>query len=108
MNTIVVTRHNALIEYLKKNNVVQGDVRVIEQATPDDVRGNHVIGVLPLHLAALAGKVTVVDLNVPAELRGVELSLEQIEKYARGISSYIVRVVDTNDVSDTYPPQSNV
>ena len=43
--TIVVTRHPALIDYLREIGVVTGDdVRVIESATPDDVRGRRVVG----------------------------------------------------------------
>lgn len=93
IDTVVVTRHPALLEYLREKEIVGEDVRVIAHATPDDVRGKRVIGVLPHHLSSLADSVTEVELNVPAELRGVELTLEQVREYARSIRTYRVQEV---------------
>lgn len=50
-------------------------------------------GVLPLHLASLANTVTTVDMNLPAEMRGKELSLEDIKKYLVDISTYKVEKI---------------
>ena len=47
-------------------------------------------GVLPLRLASLANTVTTIDMNLPAEMRGKELSLTDIEKYLVDISTYKV------------------
>ena len=58
MNTIVITRHPALVEYLAEINLIPAGTPVISHATPADVQGRHVIGVLPLSLAALAESVT--------------------------------------------------
>lgn len=79
MNTIIVTRHPALVEHLAEQGYTG---KVVAHATDDDVRGQHVVGVLPLRLAALAASVTEVPLNLPPELRGVELTLEQVRAYA--------------------------
>lgn len=88
--TVVVTRHAALVAYLTEQGIIPAGANVLPRATPDDVKGRHVVGVLPLHLAALAVRVTVVPLNVPDELRGVELSLEQVRRYAGPASTYAV------------------
>ena len=90
---LVVTRHPALVEYLREQGIISGSVEVISHATPEQVEGRHVIGVLPLHLAAVAKSVTVVPLNVPAELRGQELNLEQVRKYAGPVTTYKVEVI---------------
>lgn len=74
-DVVVVTRHSALVEWLKMQGLITGDEPVIEHATSQDVRGKHVVGVLPLHLAAEAESVTVVDLDIPPEKRGKELSV---------------------------------
>lgn len=50
-------------------------------------------GVLPLRLASLANVVTTIDMNIPAEMRGKELSLEDIEKYFTGMSTYKVKKI---------------
>ena len=59
-------------------------------AAPEDVRGKHVYGVLPLALAAEASQVTEIALRLPAELRGVELSEEQVRQHMAGICTYKV------------------
>lgn len=87
---VVVTRHPALVEYLTELGVVPAGTEVVAHATAEQVRGRHVFGVLPLHLAAEAASVTEVPLNVPAELRGVELTLEQVRQFAGPLVEYKV------------------
>ena len=88
---ILVTRHQALIEYFKEANI-EFD-KVISHATEEDVYGNDVYGVLPLRLTSLANTVTTIDIDVPAEMRGKELSLEDIKKYGVNISTYKVEKI---------------
>ena len=87
---VVVTRHPALVEYLTELGVVPAGTEVVAHATAEQVRGRHVFGVLPLHLAAEAASVTEVTLRVPAELRGVELTLEQVRQFAGPLTTYKV------------------
>lgn len=79
---VVVTRHRALVEYLIEIGLVPNGTPVIEHATEDDVSGAHVIGVLPVHLAALALSYTEIPLNAPKDTRGQELNLDDVRKYA--------------------------
>ena len=51
------------------------------------------VGVLPLHLAAEAIEVWEVPLTVPAELRGVELTLQQVRQYAAPVRRYRVHAL---------------
>lgn len=88
---VLVTRHEALVEYFKELGIKFD--KVISHATEEDVRGNDVYGVLPLHLASLANTVTTIDMNLPAEMRGKELSLEDIKKYLVDISTYKVEKI---------------
>jgi len=92
-NTIVVTRHPALVALLQERGLIEEGVRVIPHATPQDVRGKHVIGILPLSLAALAASVTEIPLNLSAELRGKELDLETLRRIAAEPVTYKVTVV---------------
>jgi putative CRISPR-associated protein (TIGR02620 family) len=93
MQPIVVTRHPALVEYLVEKGIVPPGTEAIPTVRPEQVEGRHVIGVLPLFLAARAEKVTVVMLNIPAHLRGAELSLEQMREFATGIQTFVVNEV---------------
>ena len=95
MIQVIVTRHQALVEYLRRKNAVAVDVEVIAHITsPEQVAGKVVAGVLPLHLAAAAEAIVNVQLNLPPDLRGVELTLEQVEQYAAGIQAYRVEELD--------------
>lgn len=88
---VLVTRHEALIEYFSNMGITFD--KVITHATVEDVTGNDIYGVLPLHLASLANTVTTVDMDLPAEMRGKELSLSDIETYFTGMSTYQVKKI---------------
>lgn len=91
MDKIIITRHKGLVNYLISRNVVEKDVKVVEHASPEIVEGKHVYGVLPHSLSCLCKSFTEVPLSLPQELRGKELSFEEIEKYAGEPVTYIVR-----------------
>jgi|DEB0MinimDraft_3_1074331.scaffolds.fasta_scaffold20004_4 putative CRISPR-associated protein (TIGR02620 family) len=91
MDTVVVTRHAALVEFLIESGHVPADVKVIAHASEADVRGKDVWGVLPLRLAQLACCVTEIPLNIPQFLRGRELNLAQVREYAGEPECFIVR-----------------
>jgi putative CRISPR-associated protein (TIGR02620 family) len=90
---IVVTRHAALVELLRERGIVGKDVKVLAHATPEDIRGQHVIGVLPLSLAALADRVTEIALTLKPEDRGKELDLSRLRQVAGSARTYQVREV---------------
>jgi len=79
---VVVTRHPALVHLLLERGLVPAEVEVLEHATEDQIRGKHVFGVLPLELAAVCAKVTVIPLSLTPELRGKELDLETLRRIA--------------------------
>jgi putative CRISPR-associated protein (TIGR02620 family) len=92
MMIVIVSRHQGLVDWLRRKGIVG---KVIAHATPDDVRGKDVIGNLPLHLAAMAKSVTVVDMPaLPADWRGQDLSPDQMDQAGATLSRYVVRKVD--------------
>ena len=94
MNMVIITRHLALVEYLRELGLADEDTPVFSHATPEEVRGRHVLGVLPLQLAVLAERITVVPLEVPRDLRGTELTLAQIREFAGEPVTYRVSRVE--------------
>ena len=90
---IVITRHPALVDYLREQGIVSGDVEVISHASPDVVRGKHVLGVLPHSLSCLCASFTEIPLRLPPEMRGKELTIEDLRKYAGSPVTYVVRRV---------------
>lgn len=96
---VIVTRHHSLVELLILRGLVGAneDIPVLSHVTTDEVRGKHVFGVLPLHLAAAADRVTEIPIRVPESLRGKELDIEQLRKYAGEAVTYQVRVIEDID-----------
>jgi putative CRISPR-associated protein (TIGR02620 family) len=91
MGTVVVTRHPALVKLLAERRMIAKDVTVLDHVQePAQIAGKHVIGVLPLHLAAIAAQVTEVPLALTPELRGQELDLDTLRKIAGEAVTYRV------------------
>mgnify|MGYP001042391799 FL=1 len=90
---VVVTRHQGLVQYLREAGIIDGSVRVVAHATPENVRGRHVLGVLPHSLSCLCESFTEVPLNLPADMRGKELTAEDVRQFAGQPVTYTVRVV---------------
>lgn len=93
IETIIVSRHAGFVAVLAEKGIVG---RVIAHATADDVRGNIVIGALPLHLACLARKVGTLEMNVPAHMRGLDLSVEECRLLVgeKEIEWFVVRTLE--------------
>lgn len=91
METVIITRHKALAAYLIEIGAVPPNARIVPHAGPEDIRGNVVAGPLPLHLACLAHSLIHVPLDIPPDLRGVELTLEQVRALAKPVERYSVR-----------------
>ena len=99
----VITRHKALLAYLLDKDIIkEGEYKLIEHADYKDVEGQDVIGVLPLQLASYAKSVTEVPLKLTSEMRGKELTFEEVEKVAQEPVQYIVREVNSTDGIDYY------
>lgn len=90
---LVVTRHPGLVEYLREIGLAGAETVVVPHATPDMVRGKCVCGVLPHSLSCLCQSFTEVPLNLPQQLRGAELTVEQIRQYAGAPITYRVEVL---------------
>lgn len=88
-DALIVTRHPGLIEVLRADFGITG--KVISHATPEAIRGKRVVGVLPLHLAAEAASVTEVVLDLPAEMRGKELTADEVRQFMKGLRTFVVR-----------------
>lgn len=89
---IVITRHPALVEFLLENYIIEaGNYELHNHASKELIYGKDVIGVLPLGLAKYANSLTTVNLDLPPEMRGKELSLEDIRKYYTDIEVFQVR-----------------
>jgi hypothetical protein len=91
--TLVVTRHPALVELLRERGLCSHGTPVVAHvADPATLDGQHVCGVLPLHLAVRCASVTEIPLAITeAERRaGAELALERLREIAGAAVTYAV------------------
>lgn len=98
MRTVILTlRQPEFAEHVFRLDLVRAeDCEVIDgKPTPDDLLGAHVISFnsLGIGLAAFAEKVTIININFTPDVRGRELSLEEIESHAGSPRTYQVKVV---------------
>lgn len=95
MKTLVVTRHGAFVEFLLNQGVVEpGNFEVVPHVVESEVADRVVVtSGIPLHLAAICKRVVTVPLHVPPEFRGKELSVEEVERFAQPVQSFVVRKV---------------
>ena len=86
---LLVTRHQGLIEFLQQEGYTWDRVEshIEDTSILDDKK---VLGFLTLELAARCASVTAPNLELPAELRGKELSVEQLREFSRGTKTYTV------------------
>ncbi|GIV04077.1 MAG: hypothetical protein KatS3mg015_2907 [Fimbriimonadales bacterium] len=90
---VIVTRHAGAVEWLARRGITG---TVIEHASPDDVHGKIVVGVVPLDLAALADEVWVIGLpHLPVEWRGRDLTADEMDEAGARLTHY--RVSRTDD-----------
>lgn len=90
---IIVTRHASLVSVLAEDFGIFPDGEVISHATAAAVRGKDVVGVLPLHLASEASTITEVSLDLPPELRGKELTANEVRQHLKGLTTYRVEKI---------------
>ncbi len=94
IDTVVVTRHKGLVTYLIEERLVSTDVEVLDHVDhPSQIKGKNVIGILPLSLAIHANTVMDIPLNIPKEMRGKELSAEEVRQYAGPPCTYKLEIV---------------
>jgi len=85
---VMVSRHPAQIEYLRSLGY---EGVAIAHATASDVAGQIVIGNLPMNLACLCKKVGCADMTIPADKRGCELTLAEVQEFSNGVVWYTVK-----------------
>ena len=91
---IVVTRHKGMVDYLVHMGYIPSDCQIVSHVTePSMLKDKTVWGVLPHSLSSLCSAFCEVPLNLPPELRGKELSMEEMVRFAGPAKCYQVKVV---------------
>lgn len=95
MTTLLISRHPSAIAWVKSKVMVD---KVLTHLTDDDLADlnadDTVIGTLPINLAASVcekgAAFVYLSLNTPPELRGAELTLEQMDALGARLEVYHV------------------
>lgn len=103
---LIVTRHKTLVEWLNKHGITG---TVMEQVTPEDVRGKHVYGILPLWLAAEADVVTEVSMpGMPLEARkrvnGGDFSVDEMDEWGAEVRHFKVFTPESARCENSFCP----
>ncbi len=93
MKTMIVTRHAGALDWLRAHHPEFKDCTVLAHARPEDLEGNRVVGVLPVHLATLCEEYWHLEMSVPPEFRGTELTVSDMELFGCEIHQYVVEMV---------------
>ncbi len=91
---LVVTRHKELITYLKELNLVDDNVEVIDHASSDKIKNKKVIGILPHSLSCVTELFGEIPLVIPIDMRGKQLTIDQIREFAKPLQVYKVEKIE--------------
>jgi len=90
MKKVIITRHPAMVALLLKRGLVDASTPVLAHASPEEIKGKHVFGVLPHSLSCLTARFTEIPMRIPFEMRGKELTLDDMEEFAGKAVTYTV------------------
>ena len=96
---IITSRHKAIVPYLHRKRIIRPNSNgefpdVMMRASLEDIKGKHVFGQLPLHMAAVADTMSKYPMRVPKEWRKRELTMKQFEDCITGdLETYRIRLV---------------
>ena len=92
MTIWIVTRHKGALDWLARRGITGEAVTHLDAAGLR--RGDAAIGNLPMHVAAAVcakgARFLTIELDLPAEARGRELSAEEMETYGASLVEYRV------------------
>lgn len=96
MRRVIVSRHNAAIEFIRAECPDFINAPVISHvADAAEVAGAIVAGNVPLSIAVHAAQVWTIEMGaIPLERRGTELSIEDMRRFGARIERYVVQPID--------------
>ena len=105
---VVVSDHKNLPEYLMMKDIIPlmnpSEYLVLgeDEVTEDKAYLQNIIGSIPMRIAEKASSYTEVIIKVPPELKGKDLTLEEIDEYILPTKTYSVEVEDRSEGKIVY------
>lgn len=94
MQTIIVTRHPAVEKYIRESDLVPQDTPCYPSVTENFVQGKHIIGIVPMHIAAAAELFTEVKITLRRGVEPRELSLDELRASVKQVRTYSVEKIN--------------
>ena len=98
----IVTRHKGAVEWIREHYPIFNRFVVIPHITEEQVKGSIIIGTLPVNLAVLAKEYWHLSMMIPMEMRGKELTLEDMEEFGCQIVKYKIEKADQDTRKGKY------
>jgi len=95
METIIVTKHAAVEQYIREAGLCDDESPCFPSVSAEYVKGKHVIGIVPFHIAASAALFTEIKLTLRKHLFNTELTLDQLKAMVQQVRTYEVNVVNS-------------
>lgn len=96
MKKIIVSRHKGAVYWIKKHYPKFSKFDHLNHVNEDDIKGNIVIGTLPINLAVLAKEYWHLSMKIPVEMRGKEFTIEDMENFNCKIEKYTIKKMEEN------------
>ena len=97
MNQIIVSKNEVIKSMLVSMGLCDTDTPIVFPLTREEAVGKHVFGAVPLHLCALAEKVT--TWNLPP-MEGAKLSGEELAKKVKLVSTYKIELENSRELAE--------
>ena len=88
---IVITRHEGTIRLLKETGIINENDTILDHVDDvEQIKGEVVLGTLPIDLASHCEKILFIKWDMPLEARGRQWTYEETKRFFNGISEYKV------------------
>jgi CRISPR-associated protein Csx16 len=99
MTTYFVTRHKGAVEWARRQGI---SATMVEHLDPNSiVRGDMVLGTLPIQLAAeviaRGGRYLHLELTMPPGMRGTELTADDMVRHGAKLQRYHVVILEGHE-----------
>ncbi len=99
MEKIIITRHKGAVDWIKKHYPKFSVFKHLTHASEEDIEGNIIVGTLPVNLAVLSKEYWHLSMDIPAEFRGKELTIEDMESFNCLLQRYEINLAIKNESS---------
>lgn len=93
---LFLSRHRDLYQFFVNKKIISSDLPILEHVDNLDlIKNKRIIGIIPSKLAILAHSISQIELNIPKEFKGKDLTPEQLEEFSGELQTFKVEEIKT-------------